>query len=144
MPTSIMKKPMRAKSRQPIADKPNGFVITSSSTSNNIDISCQKFRLASLFQNVAEENYRAIPIILVRKEFAAAQHLRPSHRITAFGDSFWADLAGGVDLIRPAAVPLEAASRLISGKLSADDPKTTFAKTGICVQWKSANTSLFA
>ena len=27
-----------------------------------------------------------------------------------------------MDLIRPAASPLEAASRLISGKLSADDP----------------------
>jgi hypothetical protein len=30
-----------------------------------------------------------------------------------------------VDLIRAAASPLEAASRLISGKLSADDPKRT-------------------
>jgi hypothetical protein len=33
-----------------------------------------------------------------------------------------------VDLIRPAASPLEAASRLISGKLSADDPNRTLEK----------------
>jgi hypothetical protein len=32
-----------------------------------------------------------------------------------------------VDLIRPAASPLEAACRLISGKLSADDPKESVA-----------------
>ena len=34
-----------------------------------------------------------------------------------------------MDLIRPAALPLEAASRLISGRLSADDPELTVVRT---------------
>lgn len=38
-------------------------------------------------------------------------------------DSFWPYCAGGVELSRPAALPLEAASHWISGKLSAGDPK---------------------
>ena len=40
---------------------------------------------------------------------------------------FWPNCAGGVALIRPAASLLEAASRLISGKLSATDPRRAVA-----------------
>ena len=40
-------------------------------------------------------------------------------------DRCWPYRAGGADRLRPAALPQEAVSCVISGKLSADDPKDT-------------------